>query len=77
MASLEFEIMKSYTLSCEVIKDTVMQHFQNAALHNDIKISKEDLPKINYIIATAVDLAARNSARQIQSAIKQATTVKK
>ena len=76
MASLEFEIMKSYTLSCEVIKDMVIQHLQNAALHNEIKISKDDLPKINNIVATAVDYAARNSARQLQSAIKQATVKK-
>lgn len=69
MPSLESDVMKGYFLASEVIKDSVVSDIQQAALTGDVPLTKEQFAKVTRIVRAAVERAAINSAKQIQSAI--------
>ena len=69
--SKELDVMRSFALACEVIKETVIQNVQSSALRGDLKITKEDFAKLNSLIRESIDQAARNSSKQLQSAVNK------
>lgn len=71
MASLESDVMRSFVLACEVIKSTVVNNIQASAARGDFELTNDAFAKITQLVGESVDQAARNSARQMQSAIKQ------
>ncbi|MHA2020504.1 MAG: hypothetical protein ACW96N_02240 [Candidatus Thorarchaeota archaeon] len=71
MPSLESSVMQSFALSCEVIKDTVVNNIHAAAARGDFELTNDAFAKIDALVKASVDQAARNSARQMQSALKQ------
>jgi len=69
MASLESDVMQSFALACDVIKDVVMHNVQTSAVRGDVAIDGENLKKLDKLVRASVDQACRNSARQLQSAL--------
>lgn len=67
----ESEIMRSFILSCEVIKDLLIQNVQESAARGDMAITKGDFSKLVNIIRESVDQGARNSAKQMQATINK------
>lgn len=74
MASLEGDVMRSFALVIEVIKDQVMSEVQSAAVKNKILTEgmspSDNLRALDPIIRSAVDQAGRNAMRQMQSSLK-------
>lgn len=74
MASLEGDVMRSFALVLEVIKDQVMADVQSAAVKNKVLAEGMDassnLKTLDPIIRSAVDQAGRNAMRQMQSSLK-------
>jgi len=74
MASLEGDVMRSFALVLEVIKDQVMADVQSAAVKNKVLTGDMDasanLKTLDPIIRAAVDQAGRNAMRQMQSSLK-------
>jgi hypothetical protein len=67
----ESEIMRSFVLSCEVIKDLLVQNIQASAARGDMSITKGDFAKLSNLIRETVDQGARNSAKQMQAVINK------
>jgi|TARA_R110002126_G_scaffold793_5_gene4983 hypothetical protein len=70
MANLERDVMRSYAMACDVIKDTVINNIQSAAARGDFELTNDAFRKIDSLVRSSVDQAARNAARQLQSAVK-------
>lgn len=74
MASLEGDVMRSFVLVCEVIKDKVMSDIQAAAVQRKILSEGSDpsdnLKAIDKIVRSSVEITALNASRQMQSSIK-------
>jgi hypothetical protein len=74
MASLEGDVMRSFVLACEVIKDQVMQNVLAAATEkrilNEGQEPGSNLKLLDKVIRDAVDQAARNSMIQLQRSLK-------
>jgi hypothetical protein len=73
MPSLESDIMRGYFLASEVIKDAVIADIQEAALTGAVPLTREQFAKVTQIVRAAVERAALNSAKQIQSSIAEHT----
>lgn len=71
MANLESDVMRSMSLVCEVIKDTVVTNIQAAAARGDFELTNDSFEKINRLVRLSVDQAAQNSSRQLQAVIKK------
>ena len=41
MANLERDVMRSYAMACDVIKDTVINNIQSAAARGDFELTNE------------------------------------
>ena len=74
MASLEGDVMRSFALVCEVIKDRVMSDIQSAAVNRKILAEDSDpgdnLKAIDAIVRSSVQTTVINASRQMQSSIK-------
>lgn len=67
----ESEIMRSFILSCEVIKELLIQNIQESAARGDMSITKGDFAKLANVVRESVDQGARNSAKQMQATINK------
>lgn len=71
MASLEGDVMRSFSMACDVIKDTVSSNIHAAAARGDFELKKDAFAKIDQLIRLSVDQAAQNSARQMQAVLRE------
>ena len=71
MPSFETEIMQSFVLARDVIRDTITNNVVALVNRGEISLDKRDLEKLFRIISASAEQGGINSMKQIQSVINK------